>query len=142
MNVSKRGEYALRALLLLAREPGRDVRLDEIAGRERIPPKFLEQIFIDLRGAGILKGRRGPAGGYRLDRAPRRIRLGEVVRLMDGPLAPIRCVSRSAYEPCTCPDEKSCRLRAVMMEVRDAIARILDRTTLADLVREGKEGRR
>src|SRR5437773_5326824 len=134
MNLSKRGEYALRALLLLARETERDVPLAAIARRERIPPKFLEQIFLDLRGAGILRGRRGPEGGYRLGRPARSITLGEIIRRLDGPLAPLPCVSRSAYAPCSCPDEESCRLRAVMVEVRDAIARILDGTTLADLI--------
>jgi len=133
VNLSKRGEYALRALLFLAGEPERDVPLGEIGRREKIPAKFLEQIFMDLRGAGILKGHRGPVGGYRLGRAPRDVSLGEVVRLIDGPLAPIRCVSQTAYEPCSCPDEEHCRLREVMMEVRNAISRILDRTTLADL---------
>jgi Rrf2 family protein len=134
MRLSKRGEYGLRALLLLAREPGRDVRLGDIARREKIPSRFLEQIFLDLRGAGILRGRRGRVGGYRLARPARKITLGEIVRLLNGPLAPIRCVSRSAYEPCSCPSENECRLRAVMLEVRNAISRILDRTTLAELV--------
>ena len=141
MNLSKRGEYALRALLLLARETERDVPLASIARRERIPPKFLEQIFLDLRGAGILRGRRGPEGGYRLGRPARSITLGEIIRRLDGPLAPLPCVSRSAYAPCSCPDEESCRLRAVMVEVRDAIARILDGTTLADLIAK-RRGRR
>jgi Rrf2 family protein len=136
MNLSKRGEYALRALLLLARETDRDVRLAEIARREKIPPKFLEQIFLDLRGADLLRGRRGPDGGYRLGRPARSITLGEVVRRLDGPLAPIPCASRNAYAPCTCPDEATCRLRGVMIEVRDAIARILDGTTLEDLVKK------
>ena len=135
MKLSKRGEYGLRALVYLARNPGRHVRLAEIARAEKIPPRFLEQIFGRLRTGGILDGRRGPDGGYRLRREPRKVTLGEVVRRLDGPLAPIRCVSRSEYAPCTCPDEKTCRLRAAMGEVRDAIARILDRTTLDDLVR-------
>jgi Rrf2 family protein len=142
MNLSKRGEYALRALLLLARETDRDVRLAEIARREKIPPKFLEQIFLNLRGAGLLRGRRGPEGGYRLGRPARSITLGEVVRRVDGPLAPIPCVSQTAYSPCSCPDEESCRLRGVMMDVRDAISRILDGTTLADLVKKGRSRRK
>ena len=137
--MSKRCEYALRALidLALARGAGQPLlAIPEIAARERIPEKFLEQILLQLRRAGVLRSIRGRAGGYALARAPRAIRMGTVVRLVDGPLAPISCVSRTAYEPCSCPDEAHCGLRMVMAEARDAIASILDGYTLADVVRE------
>jgi len=115
--MSRRCEYALRALvdLGLAREAGRSlVRVQEIAGRERIPERFLEQILLGLRKAGYLRSRRGRSGGYSLARTPRSIRMGAVVRLLDGPLAPISCVSRTAYAPCSCPDEALCGVRMVM----------------------------
>jgi Rrf2 family protein len=134
--MSKRCEYALRALidLALARQAGRPrVAVQEIALRERIPEKFLEGILLQLRRAGVLRSRRGRLGGYTLARAPGSIRLGAVVRLVDGPLAPISCVSRTAYEPCSCPDEAHCGLRMVMLEARNAIAAILDGYTLADV---------
>ncbi len=137
--MSKRCEYALRALIdiALARGAGRPlVAIHEIAARERIPEKFLEQILLQLRRAGVLRSTRGRSGGYALAKAPRSVRIGTVVRLIDGPLAPISCVSRTAYEPCSCPDEAHCGLRRVMTRARDAIASILDGYTLADVVRE------
>jgi hypothetical protein len=87
-----------------------------------------------LRDAGMVESVRGKFGGYRLARPPRQIAIGEVVRLIDGPLAPIGCVSQSAYEKCTCPDETHCGLRMLMLDVRNAIAGILDRYSLADVV--------
>jgi Rrf2 family protein len=96
--------------------------------------KFLEQILTQLRGAGYIETKRGKAGGYFLAKPSREISLGKVIRLIDGPLAPISCVSVTAYEPCTCPDEAHCGLRMLMLDVRNAIARILDRYVLADIV--------
>ena len=136
--MSRRCEYALRALvdLGLAREAGRPlVRVQEIAGRERIPGKFLEQILLQLRKAGVLRSRRGRGGGYALARSHRSVRVGAVVRLLDGPLAPISCASRTAYAPCSCPEEDLCGVRLVMIEARNSIAATLDGYTLADLVR-------
>lgn len=138
MNLSKRGEYALRALIDigLAHEAGRElVPIGELARHENIPVKFLEQILLQLKEAGYLESRRGTKGGYLLKRAPRAIKIGDVVRMIDGPLAPIRCVSKTAYEACTCPDEEHCGLRSVMLDVRNAIADILDRHTLETVVR-------
>jgi len=111
MKISKRGEYALRALIDIgiAKELGRDlVQIGELATQERLPVKFLEQILTQLKEAGYVDSKRGKYGGYHLKMAADRIRFGSVIRLIDGPLAPIACVSQTAYEPCTCPDEEHC----------------------------------
>ncbi len=137
MKLSKKGEYALRSLINLgiAAEMKRKlVQVSELAESEQLPVKFLEQILQALKEAGIVESQRGKFGGYRLGRPAKKIYIGEVVRLIDGPLAPIGCVSQSAYEPCTCPDEVHCGLRMLMLDVRNAIADILDRYTLADVV--------
>lgn len=134
MKVSKRGEYALRALVYLARGgEGTLLAVGEIAARENIPVKFLEQIVATLKAGGFLKSRRGSGGGCFLARLPETITLGEVVRFVDGPLAPVSCASVTAYASCSCPDEATCGLKSVMTDVRNAIAEILDRTTLADV---------
>ncbi|HEY5753317.1 MAG TPA: Rrf2 family transcriptional regulator [Chthoniobacterales bacterium] len=137
MKVSKRGEYALRALidLGLAQEAGREVlQLSELAEKEKLPVKFLEQILMQLKAAGYVDAKRGRLGGYYLAKPMEEIRFGSVIRLIDGPLAPIACVSQTAYERCTCPDEEHCGLRMLMLDVRNSIAAILDRFTLADTV--------
>lgn len=137
MKLTKRGEYALRALidLAIAREAGRDLLpLKEVAARENIPLPFLEQIFAQLREAGIVDGKRGKHGGFFLARPATNIFMGEIVRLIDGPLAPIACVSQTAYKKCSCPDEDHCGLRLLMLDVRNAIADILDRYSLAQVV--------
>lgn len=137
MQLSKRGEYGLRAMIQLA-HPAPDgalrvMQINEIAVMENIPVKFLEQILLSLKNSGYLQSKRGMAGGYYLAKPASEIMLGQIVRLLDGPLAPIRCVSQLAYEPCGCPDEKTCGLRMVMGDVRNAIADILDNTSLADV---------
>src|ERR1700733_10145465 len=137
MKLSKRGEYALRALIDfgIAYELGRPLlKIGELVEKEKLPVKFLEQILTQLRGAGYIETKRGKAGGYLLAKPPREISLGQVIRLIDGPLAPISCVSVTAYERCTCPDEAHCGLRMLMLDVRNAIARILDRYVLGDVV--------
>lgn len=137
MKLSKRGEYALRALidLGLAQEAGRDLlQAHEIVEKENIPEPFLEQILAQLREAGLVGAKRGKYGGYFLKRPADTITMGSVVRLIDGTLAPIGCVSQCAYESCTCPDEDHCGLRLLMLDVRNAIAGIMDRHTLADVV--------
>ncbi|MGB8169564.1 MAG: Rrf2 family transcriptional regulator [Chthoniobacteraceae bacterium] len=137
MKISKRGEYALRALIDfgIAHEVGRPLlNVTELAEKERLPLKFLEQILMQLRTEGYIDTKRGKQGGYFLAKPAKAISLGEVIRLIDGPLAPIACVSQTAYERCTCPDEDHCGLRMLMLDVRNAIARILDRYTLADIV--------
>jgi len=137
MKLSKRGEYALRSLINLgiAAKVGRSLlRVTELAKAEDLPIKFLEQVMQQLREAGIVESERGKHGGYRLAKPSDQIHIGEIVRLIDGPLAPIGCVSQTAYEPCNCPDEVHCGLRMLMLDVRNAIAAILDRYTLADVV--------
>ncbi|AKC81904.1 BadM/Rrf2 family transcriptional regulator [Verrucomicrobia bacterium IMCC26134] len=137
MKLSKKGEYALRALieLGLAAEVKRDlVQVSELAEKEHMPVKFLEQILQTLKGAGFVKSQRGKFGGYSLAKPAREITIGSIVRLIDGPLAPIGCVSQTAYEKCSCPDEIHCGLRMLMLDVRNAIAGILDRYSLADVV--------
>jgi Rrf2 family protein len=137
MRLSKRGEYGLRAMIILAHayneSPDAMVQIKEISEQEKIPGKYLEQILLALKNAGMLQSRMGIGGGYYLARQPKDIDLGQIIRVLDGPLAPIRCVSQMAYEPCGCPDERTCGLRMVMGDVRNAIADILENTTLADV---------
>ncbi len=137
MRLSKRGEYGLRAMINLAdaqkQSPGAMVQIKDIALQEKIPAKYLEQILLALKNAGLLQSRMGLGGGYYLAHPPKDINLGQIVRVLDGPLAPIRCVSQMAYEPCGCPDERTCGLRMVMGDVRNAIADILENTSLADV---------
>lgn len=134
MKLSKKGEYALRALIELAIHADQGVlRSQALATKENIPAKFLEQILLALTSAGILNSRRGAGGGYTLNRPAEQITLGEVIRLIDGPLAPIRCASKTAPERCSCPDESTCGLRHLMLEVRNAVSDIVDHTTLADV---------
>lgn len=137
MKLSKKGEYALRAMIDLgiAQTAGRDlIRLQEISDKENIPFNFLEQILMVLRAAGYVDAKRGKAGGYRLGMPMDTISIGAIVRMIDGPLAPIGCVSHTKYEKCSCPDEEHCGLRMLMLDVRNAIANILDKYTLADVV--------
>lgn len=137
MRLTKRGEYALRALIDLgiAHEAGRPViQISELARRERIPIKFLEAILVELKEAGYLESKRGQQGGYWLKMPMDRIKIGDLVRRIEGPLAPIRCASQNFYERCSCPDEEHCGLRMLMLDVRNAIADILDRYTLAQVV--------
>jgi Rrf2 family protein len=118
MKISKRGEYALRALIDLgiASEMGWPMlQISELASKEKLPVKFLEQIFTQLKAAGYVVSRRGKFGGYSLARPMNRIKFGEVIRLIEGPLAPIRCVSQTSYARCSCPDEAHCGLRILML---------------------------
>jgi Rrf2 family protein len=138
MRLSKRGEYGLRAMIMLSGTPHENaplpvVQIKEISDREKISPKFLEQILLTLKNAGMLHSKMGVGGGYYLARSPSEITLGQIFRVLDGPVAPIKCVSQMAYEPCGCPDEATCGLRLVMGDVRNAIADILDNTSLADV---------
>jgi Rrf2 family protein len=134
MKLSLRGEYALRALIVLGLNPGKEVlRIHTISQQQNIPKRFLEQILNDLRTAGILESKRGLAGGYRLRMPPEKITLARVIRLIEGPLAPVSCVSENFYEKCSCPNEEKCGIRSIMKEVRDAIVEILEGVTLAQL---------
>lgn len=134
MKLSLRGEYALRALLVLGLNYGDDVvRIQAISEQQNIPKKFLEQILNDLKSLGVVASRRGADGGYRLARSPELITLASIVRHIDGALAPVSCASGRFYERCTCPDEARCPIREVMMQVRGAVADIMERTTVEDL---------
>ena len=133
MRLSRRSKYALLVLFDLAGRTGSTpVPLNELAERNNVPLKFLEQIFSTLRNAGIVHSQVGAHGGYTLGRPAQDITLGMVIRLLDGTVAPVSCVSQIAYEPCTCPDERTCPLRTVMGRVRQAIVDVVDNTTLAD----------
>jgi Rrf2 family protein len=137
MHLTKKGEYALRALINLgiAQEVGRThVSVSELTGLSQLPLKYVEQILHQLRLSGYVDTRRGKYGGYFLRKPMDEIKIGDVVRLLDGPLAPISCASQTAYAPCSCPDEAHCGLRMLMVDVRNAIANILDRYSLADVV--------
>jgi len=134
MVLSSRGKYATRALLDLTVHYGEGpVQVHDIADRQQIPVKYLEQILLSLKRFGFVQSRKGPGGGYFLARAPEALSLGEVVRAMDGPLAPISCVSVSGYMECGCPEPETCGLRVVWKQARDAVAAILDGTTFADI---------
>jgi Rrf2 family protein len=145
--LAQKSKYAFRALLVLAKEYGQGpVLISDIAHREALPHKFLELILLELRNHGILGSKKGKGGGYFLARRPELVHLGEVLRVLEGPLAPIPCVSKSAYVRCAeCRDERTCGIRMVMKDVRDATARILDQTSLADILKrvelavEGKD---
>jgi Rrf2 family protein len=147
MRLSKRGEYGLRAMIRLAEPTEKSsapqmMQIKDISQREQISPKFLEQILLTLKNAGMLHSKMGVGGGYYLARSASEITLGQIFRVLDGPVAPIRCVSQMAYEPCGCPDEETCGLRLAMGDVRNAIANILDNTTLADVVQRQSKVRK
>ena len=137
MKLSKRGEYGMRTLINLgiAREMGREVlSASDLSTGDNLPLKFVEQILADFRHAGIVGTKRGKFGGYFLRKDPAEIKMGDMVRLLDGMLAPIPCASEAFYQPCTCADEDHCGLRMLMIDVRNAVSNILDRYTLADVV--------
>lgn len=135
--ISQKAKYALRALVALvrARETGQPTMIADISRDQAIPKKFLEQILLDLKRAGLVESRRGRAGGYILLRPPGEITFGEVLRLIDGPIAPLPCLSKIAYRACLdCHDETSCEIRHVFARVALATRDVLDQTTLADAV--------
>lgn len=131
--LSKRTQYGLRALYALARQYERGpVLINNLARAETIPRKFLEQILLSLKTSGLVLSKKGRGGGYSLARPPSQITVAAVIRVMDGPLAPLPCASETQFRKCDeCPDIETCGTRIVMKEVRDAIAAILERTTLA-----------
>jgi Rrf2 family protein len=142
--LSRKGRYALRALYALAgREEGAPMLIADLAAQENIPRKFLEAILLELKNAGILRSKKGKGGGYVLAKSPTEIVLGDVIRVIDGPVAPIPCVSERAYARCEeCSDEATCGTRLVMKQVRDAIVQILDNTTLAGAMEQSARARR
>jgi len=132
--LSNRGKYATRALLELALEEGnRPVSIQEIASRQNIPLKFLEQILLALKHAGFVESRKGPGGGYMLAKPASQVKLGAVVRAIDGPLALVSCVSVTQFGECGCPCPDACGLRDAWQEARDALSGVLDGTSFADI---------
>lgn len=132
--LSKRTKYGLKALIYLARQYRQGpVLIADLARDERIPKKFLETILLALKNNGILHSKKGKGGGYSLGRHPRAITFGQAIRVMEGPLAPVPCVSETSYATCSeCDNELTCGIRIVMKDVRDAMAKILDGTSLED----------
>ena len=132
--LTNKGKYGLKALVYLAQLPqGQLALVNDIAGANNIPKKFLDAILGELRNAGFVQSRKGKGGGYRLARLPEDIRVGSVVRVLDGPLAPYPCASRTRYEPCDDCDVNTCQVRHIMLDVREAIAEVLDHKTLAEM---------
>ncbi|KUL96712.1 Rrf2 family transcriptional regulator [Bosea sp. WAO] len=134
--LTNKGKYGLKAIVHLARlEAGETAQVADVAQRNNIPKKFLDAILLDLRNAGMLRSKKGPGGGYALAKPARSIKVGAVIRALEGPIAPIACASRSAFRACEdCGDIATCPVRSVMSDVRDAIAGVVDNTTVADLV--------
>ena len=130
--LTKKGKYGLKALVHLSKmPPGELAFVGDIAAKNNIPKKFLDAILGELRNAGFVQSRKGKEGGYRLAKLPSEIKIGHVVRVLDGPLAPISCASRSQYQRCEDCDEATCQVRHMMLEVRHAVAELLDNRSLA-----------
>jgi len=139
MRISRKAEYALRALLAFARSPqGQLHQIQDLSRSEQIPVKFLEQILLTLKNAGLLTSKRGVGGGYMLQRPASGIMVGEVLRLIDGPMAPVPCAAMDPVEPCSCPDPATCPLRQMMTRVRQAICAELDALSLETAVEESR----
>jgi Rrf2 family protein len=137
--LSRKAKYALKAMIRLAGHEGQMIQVSDIAESESVPQKFLELILLELKKHGLLHSQRGKHGGYRLGRPAREITFGQIVRIMDGPLAPLPCASLTGYRRCDdCVDEETCAVRRVMRRVRDAMADILDTTTLAEASGNGR----
>jgi Rrf2 family protein len=143
MKLSTRGDYATRVLLELSTREGPEaLSVHALSQRTGISEKYLEQIMSPLRVAQVVRSRRGAHGGYELARDAGELTVGEIIRLMDGPLAPSPCASQSAHVPCPayrCPTESSCVLRGLWTDVREAIAGVLDETTFADLAERQRD---
>jgi Rrf2 family protein len=136
--LTKKGKYGLKALSALSRVPhGQLIGVAELAQANAIPKKFLDAILAELRNAGFVRSRKGKLGGYSLARAADEIMIGHVVRVLDGPLAPIPCASRTRYQPCDDCDVETCQVRHLMLDVRNAIAEVLDKTSLIQMAAIG-----
>jgi len=135
--LTRKAKYALRALVVLARTPGQPLPAHRIAREALVPEKFLETILVELRVGGYVESRRGLLSGHVLARSAERIAIGDLIRCIDGPLAPLRCASVTAYEPCAdCPDPARCAVRHLMVDVRDAISAVLDHRNLQQLAEQ------
>jgi Rrf2 family protein len=134
--ISKRTQYGLKAMIALGQQYGKGpVLISTLSDQEQIPIRFLEAILLDLKSRALLTSKRGKGGGYELTRPPSAITIGSLIRIMEGPLAPLPCASETAYRPCEdCRNVEQCGTRIVMRQVRDAIAEVLDRTTLSDVI--------
>jgi Rrf2 family protein len=134
--LSKKAKYALKGMVVLAEHYGEGpILISDIASGDRMPRKFLELILLELKNHGLLQSKKGKGGGYFLAKPPNTITVGQIVRIVDGPIAPLPCVSRTAYMRCDeCADERTCAIRLVMKDVREATAKILDSATLADMI--------
>ena len=140
--LSKKTQYSLRALYALTRARGKPLLIADMANTERIPKRFLEQILLTLKAYGFVESKTGKGGGYTLARPPGSLTLGEIIRRIEGPLAPLPCASQTAYRKCDeCVDDAFCETRIVMRKVRDEMSRILDGTTLLDACRQADEAR-
>lgn len=140
--LSMKAKYALRALCALSRPGIGLLPARAVAAEANVPEKFLESILVDLRNAGLLRSRRGLLGGHALARPAESIMIGDVIRTIDGPIAPLRCASLSAYRPCDdCADPERCALRDLMAEVRVAMCEVLDRRSLAEFAERARVGR-
>ncbi|MGZ3884433.1 MAG: RrF2 family transcriptional regulator [Bacteroidia bacterium] len=136
--LQKKTKYAIKALIKLAKNyrEQKPLRISQIAETENIPRKFLEAILVELRNEGFVSSKMGPAGGYTLTKHPEEIMLSNIIRATGGPIALLPCVSLNFYEPChECPDELTCGLRDVVLEVREASIKILSKTSLADIIK-------
>lgn len=135
--ITNKAKYALKSLIALARRYGQGpMVIEEIAQQEHIPRKFLEAILCELKNAGLLQSRKGKGGGYELSKHPAEINMASVLRIIDGPIAPLPCVSLNFYAPCAdCADEVSCRLHRTLALVRDANLAVMEKTFLADMAR-------
>jgi len=135
--LTMKAKYALRALCALSAARGERLQARQLAVAADVPEKFLESILVELRKAGIVASKRGVQGGHTLARPPEDIMVGEIIRTLDGPIAPIRCASVTAYRACTdCPDPDACALRMLMGDVRDAMSEVIDNRSLQQLTLE------
>jgi Rrf2 family protein len=139
--LSMKAKYAIRALMVLVKNDAKMLAIKAIAEEADVPPKFLEAILLELKHHGIVDSKRGVFGGYFLAKKPAEITVGTLVRVLDGPLAPIRCASLTAYQKCDdCVDEKTCEIRKVMLVVRNAISDVLDNKTLEEMANGQQDG--
>jgi Rrf2 family protein len=139
--ISQKAKYAFKALLHLAEQPeAASLQIEEIAAGAEVPRKFLEHILLDLKKKGIVASRRGRSGGYMLIKRPADVTIGNILRAIDGPIAPLPCISQTAYRRCSdCRDEKTCAVRRLFKDTYAATLLLLDGTTLADVAERGGE---
>jgi Rrf2 family protein len=135
--LSKKTQYAFKALEYLALQHGKEpVKISNISIQQKIPLKFLENILVELKNAGFLESKKGKGGGYLLKVSPKNINLATVIRIINGPIALLPCVSLNFYEKCKDCDEENCGMRKMMIIARDATLRVLEKKTLADMIKE------